>query len=494
MRGNCLATILIVDDDVSLLAHLGSQLEQEGYDVLKMSAVKPAEALFEQQQPDLVLLEVKTSRGDGWQLLDHIAPHAPVIVLSANGREEDVVRGLESGAVDYIPKPYRISELLARIRLRLNDSDYFQEQSVAPAPAPTPSFNFPPAPVAPAAQPSPSGVRWYQESSETSAAFQRPSNDHESVFMSETDELALLQDYQAPLDADALDNGDDTLPADETPGRRLSLARRRKGITLVQAENDLHIRMWYLQAMEEEKFSLLPRGPMASQMMRAYADYLGVDQSQVVDYYEKFHASHLQEPPIIPGPSRKLSIPQSSKLVVWATAAILALVLGITLIFSFDPSGVNAIGENLRNLVTEPTATPTAIPTNTTTPTATDSPTRAPTKTSRPTRTPTRTSRPTRTPIPNQSQTPTSGRQPIAPVQPTLPPAQPTAAPAQPTAAPAPPGPPTAVPEPPTAAPAPPEPPTAVPVQPTAVPEPPTAVPVQPTVAEPMPTVQPWVP
>ncbi|MBX0326530.1 response regulator transcription factor [Oscillochloris sp. ZM17-4] len=111
--------IQIIDDDVITLASLGLQLEDAGFSVTKSSDLTHAEQSYAEERPDLVLLDVRSDRERGWDLLARIADSTPVIVLSAAAREEDVVRGFEAGAADYIAKPYRSAELLARLRARL---------------------------------------------------------------------------------------------------------------------------------------------------------------------------------------------------------------------------------------------------------------------------------------------------------------------------------------------------------------------------------------
>src|SRR6476661_5393286 len=87
-----------------------------------------AELLIAEQHPDLVLLDPDIGRGDGWLLLNQFAASTPIIVISGQALEEDIIRGLDAGAADYLPKPFRTGELLARVRTRL--------RSGVPAPAP----------------------------------------------------------------------------------------------------------------------------------------------------------------------------------------------------------------------------------------------------------------------------------------------------------------------------------------------------------------------
>src|SRR5690242_18099015 len=118
-----MATILLVDDDVSLVERIATQLTDAGYQVLRASRMPHAELLIEEQHPDLVLLDPDIGNGDGWLLLSEFAAATKIIVISGQGLEEDIIRGLDSGAVDYLPKPFRTGELLARMRTRLRSAE-----------------------------------------------------------------------------------------------------------------------------------------------------------------------------------------------------------------------------------------------------------------------------------------------------------------------------------------------------------------------------------
>src|SRR5205809_7253176 len=111
-----MTTILLVDDDVTLIERIATLLTDAGYSVLRASRMQHAELLIEEQHPDLVLLDPDIGQGDGWLLLNQFARTTPVIITSGQALEEDIIRGLDGGAVDYVPKPFRIGELLARIR------------------------------------------------------------------------------------------------------------------------------------------------------------------------------------------------------------------------------------------------------------------------------------------------------------------------------------------------------------------------------------------
>src|SRR3954468_13906774 len=114
-----MATILLVDDDVSLVERIATQLIDAGYQVLRASRMPHAELLIAEQHPDLVLLDPDIGQGDGWLLLNQFAASTPIIVISGQALEEDIIRGLDAGAADYLPKPFRSGELLARVRARM---------------------------------------------------------------------------------------------------------------------------------------------------------------------------------------------------------------------------------------------------------------------------------------------------------------------------------------------------------------------------------------
>jgi len=110
-------------------------LEQEdGFEVLKARDGLEGLSAAQHQCPDAILLDVRLPRMDGWEVCRQIREFSdvPVIMLSASQREEDIVRGLDLGADDYVPKPFRTAELKARIRasLRRGDSPVSQNSKV----------------------------------------------------------------------------------------------------------------------------------------------------------------------------------------------------------------------------------------------------------------------------------------------------------------------------------------------------------------------------
>ena len=113
---------MVVDDDQDLAEMLGIVLTSSGFDVDMVSRGDEALEVFRNNPPDLVLLDVMLPGIDGIEVCRLIRKESmvPIVMLSAKGETQDIVRGLEAGADDYIQKPFRDkAELVARIRTRL---------------------------------------------------------------------------------------------------------------------------------------------------------------------------------------------------------------------------------------------------------------------------------------------------------------------------------------------------------------------------------------
>ncbi|MCB9744585.1 MAG: response regulator transcription factor [Alphaproteobacteria bacterium] len=113
--------ILIVEDDVGLAAGLVSGLKAAGFRVSLCNDGDAAAEAFEREPPDLVVLDLMLPGRDGLSLLEswRATSAVPVIVLTARGELDERLRCFELGAVDFVPKPFWMKELLARVRARL---------------------------------------------------------------------------------------------------------------------------------------------------------------------------------------------------------------------------------------------------------------------------------------------------------------------------------------------------------------------------------------
>jgi two-component system response regulator MtrA len=113
--------VLVVDDDTALAEMLGIVLRGEGFEPFFCADGAKAFDAFRETRPDLVLLDLMLPGRDGIDVAKQIRAESgvPIVMLTAKGDTVDVVLGLESGADDYVVKPFKPKELVARVRARL---------------------------------------------------------------------------------------------------------------------------------------------------------------------------------------------------------------------------------------------------------------------------------------------------------------------------------------------------------------------------------------
>ena len=109
--------ILTVDDELSILKFLRSNLEDRGYTVISATNGEEAINIVERELPDLIILDVMMPKMDGFEVCRRLREWSqiPIIMLSARGDESDKVQCLDLGADDYIVKPFSANELVARV-------------------------------------------------------------------------------------------------------------------------------------------------------------------------------------------------------------------------------------------------------------------------------------------------------------------------------------------------------------------------------------------
>lgn len=115
------AIILLIDDDQDMGQMIHDALTPGGYKALYAQDGMTGLEILQDQPVDLVLLDLMLPEIDGWEICRRIREFSdvPIIIISALGREQDVIRGLELGADDYITKPFRMGEIKARMRANL---------------------------------------------------------------------------------------------------------------------------------------------------------------------------------------------------------------------------------------------------------------------------------------------------------------------------------------------------------------------------------------
>jgi DNA-binding response OmpR family regulator len=125
--------VLVVDDEESILEFVTMGLNYEGFETMTATGGSDALELFRTQAPDLVVLDWMLPDKDGITVCKDLRAisNVPIIMLTAKGELEDKVLGLNSGADDYLPKPFKFQELLARVRALLRRSGASSAQSLS---------------------------------------------------------------------------------------------------------------------------------------------------------------------------------------------------------------------------------------------------------------------------------------------------------------------------------------------------------------------------
>ena len=116
-------TILIIEDDETLLRGLSDNFSDAGYVVQTANDGRAGLRQAQDDPPDVMLLDIMLPLVNGYELCEKVRQRNlkfPIVMLTAKGQEEDIVRGLELGADDYVTKPFGILELLARVKRLLS--------------------------------------------------------------------------------------------------------------------------------------------------------------------------------------------------------------------------------------------------------------------------------------------------------------------------------------------------------------------------------------
>ncbi|MBI3483057.1 MAG: response regulator, partial [Bacteroidetes bacterium] len=124
--------ILIIDDESQIRKLLTITLQSNGYHALESETAKEGMITAASKPPDLILLDIGLPDESGHEVLKHLREwySNPIIILSVQDSEEDIVSALDHGASDYLVKPFRTGELLARIRSALRKNSFDENSSV----------------------------------------------------------------------------------------------------------------------------------------------------------------------------------------------------------------------------------------------------------------------------------------------------------------------------------------------------------------------------
>lgn len=118
--------ILVVDDEIGALTLIGIMLERGGFEVLKAKDADSALSVLGTETPDMIILDVMMPGTDGIELCKIIRDRGatektPILILSARGDADSVMKGMEAGANDYLPKPILHHDLVAKVNKILAD-------------------------------------------------------------------------------------------------------------------------------------------------------------------------------------------------------------------------------------------------------------------------------------------------------------------------------------------------------------------------------------
>ncbi len=124
-NGGRAALVLVVEDEPEFASLVALWLEQRGWRSIIVADGAEAVGCFDAERPDVVLLDVSVPGISGWEILDQIraVSDTPVLMVTARGAEADRLRGLGSGADDYITKPFSFPELIARVEVALRRAE-----------------------------------------------------------------------------------------------------------------------------------------------------------------------------------------------------------------------------------------------------------------------------------------------------------------------------------------------------------------------------------
>ncbi|VFE47829.1 response regulator transcription factor [Clostridioides difficile] len=116
-----MSSILLVEDDLSLIYGLEFSIQKSGFSIDIARTIKEAMQMYEEKNYDLLLLDVSLPDGNGFQICEKVreVSNIPIIFLTASDEEVNVVMGLDMGGDDYITKPFKLNELISRIKALL---------------------------------------------------------------------------------------------------------------------------------------------------------------------------------------------------------------------------------------------------------------------------------------------------------------------------------------------------------------------------------------
>ena len=286
-----MALILAIDEDVVLTMSLDLQLGHVGHAVRRVSTVAQAKAAFTEHTPAVIVIDPTVSEQGGWELIELWCPTVPTFVMSHDPTEATHVRASMLGCQSVLRKPILVRELIDALlpflpAVKPLDAEHRTEVGVQNTPE-APRSSNPTAAERRAAR-------------ERDAKAKPPAVEQRSEVPAVADPLGLASNDDDDLLLAGLPTTAYTEPTthvkQESLGMQMRAQRIKRNIPLNQVDLAIGVHMAYLQAMEEDRFSHLPRGRMAEEMITKYAKYLNIDVSAALLTYRSFQYSEPVEP------------------------------------------------------------------------------------------------------------------------------------------------------------------------------------------------------
>ena len=384
-----MAVILAIDEDVVLTMSLDLQLGHVGHIVRRANTLALATQYISEQQPTLIVIDPSIDNHTGWQIIEQWASKLPVIVISHDPTPATASRAHALGIQGFMAKPFLMRDLVELLTPFIQPATTpVSEQSSDTNEEPKSKRN--------------SRKKNQSTDSQKTVPATPPQKDALGLSMSDADEL-LLAGLPTTFASETTSQ-----PKKESLGSRLRTERTKRNIPLTQIDLAIGVHMTYVQAMEEDRFSHLPRGRMAEEMITKYARYLGMDIQSALDEYRGFHYSEAVEPITAFG-ADKLQFFSYGRFIRVGLALIVLASIGYG-IYLIDRNRVNTASGGVIKLIFPDTPTQTATSTSTPSPTVTNTATITITATSSLTATPslsaTKTKTVTRTPSATRTDTP----------------------------------------------------------------------------------------
>ena len=381
-----MALILAIDEDVVLTMSLDLQLGHVGHSVRRVSTVAQAKASFNERTPDVIVIDPTISEQGGWALVEQWSRQVPTVIMSHDPTDATERRAQELGVHGVLRKPLLVRELIDAIMPFVGE--------VTPLQAERPTESDPPPPTSTRTQRSTNPT-----AAERRAARERLQATEAAASAAPQSEQTAQQNNADPLglggtpDDDLLLAGLPTTSFTEviTPEKKESLGmqlraqRIKRNIPLNQVDLAIGVHMAYLQAMEEDRFSHLPRGRMAEEMISKYVKYLNLDVAAALLQYRSFQYSEPVEP-ITDYGAANLVVIRYSGLIRAVLAVLMLSGMGYG-IWTFEQDRIISYLGKLRAAANQPTVTATTVPAATATGVAAVVATQNPTNTALPTAT-----------------------------------------------------------------------------------------------------------